>query len=106
MSVYAHIKATYAQHKISNTCHAIFKFLELSSCIPCANIEMAFCFFPFSYQGGGSDAIQLYNLELLESEHDMPKPVHTQVQPHKHTSQHPPTHQVGAFERSIRDCVE
>lgn len=104
MSVYARIKATYAQRKIANTCHATFKFLELSYCIPCANTEMAFCFFPKSYQGEGSDAIQLYtsNSELLESEHDKPKP----VQPHKNTSQHPPTHQVGEFERSIRDCVE
>jgi len=57
MNVYAHIKATHAEHKISNTRQAIFKFLECPSCIPCANIEIPFCFFPLSYQGEGCDAI-------------------------------------------------
>jgi hypothetical protein len=41
---------------------------------------MEFCFFPLNYQVEGSDVIQLYNSELLEREHDIPKPVYRQVQ--------------------------
>ena len=96
---YTHSKDT------SIACHAVFQFLQFSSCIQCANKEMTFC---FSYSAIKGKALMSFSFIIrnYKANSAREKPVHTQVQAHKHRRQRPPTHPVAAFVRSIRDYVE